>query len=134
MSFNLRNQLNMLIQLAIADNQIAERERNMIYHVGQANGMSNKDIDELIRNPEPVGQLNTLSEDQKFEYLYNVVQLMKVDRKVFFSEILFCYRIAEQLGYKKGVIAEFSSKIYGDPSITTDKTNLKVKMRNYMKA
>jgi len=32
----------------------------------------------------------TLSDDEKFEYLYNIVQLMKIDSQVYLSEINFC--------------------------------------------
>ena len=135
MSFNARNQLKMLIKLAGADESIAENEQNMIYHIAQAYQLERSDVDEMIKNKEEfeLGSLETLSNDQKFEYLYNVVQLMKVDRQVFLSEIRFCQRIAERLGFKKSVVAEFSSKIYGDPSITTDKEGLKEDMLKFLK-
>ena len=135
MSFNARNQLKMLIKLAGADESIAENEQNMIYHIAQAYQLERSDVDEMIKNKEEfeLGSLETLSNDQKFEYLYNVVQLMKVDRQVFLSEIRFCQRIAERLGFKKSVVAEFSSKIYGDPSITTDKEGLNEDMLKFLK-
>lgn len=125
----------MLIKLASADESIAENEQNMIYHIAQAYQLERSDVDEMIKNKEEfeLGSLETLSNDQKFEYLYNVVQLMKVDRQVFLSEIRFCQRIAEKLGFKKSVVAEFSSKIYGDPSITADKEGLKEDMLKYLK-
>lgn len=135
MSFNHRNQLNILIKLAGADESIAENEQNMIYHIAQAYGIEQSIVDDMIKNKDDIeiGNLDTLSDDQKFEYLYNVVQLMKVDRQVFLSEIRFCQRIAEKLGFKKSVVAEFSSRIYGDPSITADKEALKEDMLKYLK-
>jgi len=135
MSFNARNQLKMLIKLASADESIADNEQNMIYHIGSAYSISKDEINDMIKTKEEfeLGSLETLSDDQKFEYLYNVVQLMKVDHKVFLSEIRFCQRIAEKLGFKKSVVAEFSSKIYGDPSITADKEALRDGMLKYLK-
>jgi hypothetical protein len=59
--------------------------------------------------------------------------MMKVDGQVFKSEISFCQDIAERLGYKKGVIAELSSKIFSDPSITSDRDHLKKKTQKYLK-
>jgi hypothetical protein len=133
MAVSLREQLKTLIGLASSDNQLAENEMNFIYHIGQANGFSKAEIDELVKNPEPIGDLSNFSIDQKFETLYNVVQLMKVDKKVFLSEIKYSQKMAEKLGFKKSVIAELSSQIYSDPSITSDKDALKEKALKFIK-
>jgi hypothetical protein len=74
-----------------------------------------------------------LSDDQKFEYIYSLVQLMKADGKVFQSEIRFCEQVAEELGYSKKVIGELSSRIYSDPSITADRAKLKSRAQKYLK-
>jgi len=89
-------------------------------------------VEELLKSPQPIGNLKTLSDDQKFEYLYNVVQLMKADGQVFKSEIVFCENIAEKLGYKRKVISELSSRIYSDPSITSDRELIKTKAQKLL--
>ena len=129
----VREQLNVLINLAASDNQIDGAEAKLIQMIGQANGIPREEVDEMIKHPAPMGTLNTLSNDEKFEYLYHIVQLMKVDGQVFKSEIVFCEQVAEQLGYKKGVVKELSSKIYSNPSITTDRTLLRKKADKYLK-
>lgn len=85
----------------------------------------------MIKNPEPIKNLDSLSEDQRFEYLYNIIQLMKIDGKVYKSEIVFCQEIAQKLGYKKKSVAELSKSIYSDPSITSDREELKRRLRKY---
>ena len=129
----VQEKLNVLIQLAASDNQVAEKEARLIHMIGQAHGLSKETIDTMIGSPaEPVGDLSTLTDDQKFEHLYHVVQLMKVDGQVFKSEIVFCQDIAQRLGYKKGVIAELSSKIFSDPAITADREYLRKKTQKYL--
>lgn len=129
----VQEKLNVLIQLAASDNQVAEKEARLIHMIGQANGLSKETIDTMIGSPAaPVGDLSNLTDDQKFEHLYHVVQLMKVDGQVFKSEIVFCQDIAQRLGYKKGVIAELSSKIFSDPSITADREYLRKKTQKYL--
>lgn len=131
----VKEQLNVLIQLAASDNQVAEKEAKLIHMIGQSNGVTKEDIDEMLKNPgHPIGNLNTLTDDQKFEHLYHVVQLMKVDGQVFKSEIVFCEDIAARLGYKKGVIGELSSKIFSDPSITSDRDRLKQRAQKYLRS
>lgn len=129
----IKEQLNVLIQLAASDSNVADKEAKLIKMIGVSNGVPADEIDEMLKNPsKPIGDLSSLTDDQKFEHLYHVVQMMKIDGQVFKSEIVFCEDIAARLGYKKGVVAELSSKIYSDPSITSDRDSLKKKAQKYL--
>ena len=129
----VKDQLNVLIQLASSDNSIADKEAKLIHMIAKVNGISKDEIDHMLKNPTPMGELANLTEDQKFEYLYNVIQLMKVDGQVFKSEIVFCEEVANKLGYKKGVVGELSSRIFSDPSITADRGLLQSRAAKYLK-
>ena len=128
----IKEQLKMLIQLAVSDSMIAEKERRLIYMIGTANGISGDEVNKMIENPEPMGQLGTLSDNQKFEYIYQLIQLMKIDGQVFRAEISFCEDIAEKIGYKKAVVGELSSRIYSDPTMTADRDLLRKKADKYL--
>ncbi|MDH5366679.1 MAG: TerB family tellurite resistance protein [Cyclobacteriaceae bacterium] len=130
----VKEQLKILVKLAASDNEVADKEARLIHMIAHVNGISKEEVDSMLKDPSTsIGDLSTLTDDQKFEYLYNVVQLMKVDGQVFKSEIVFCEEIAEKLGYKKGVVGELSSRIFSDPSITADREMLKKKAQKYMK-
>jgi hypothetical protein len=121
----MNKQLSLLIHLSMADNHIAERETKMIHYLGELNGFSFDEIERLINDPGELPDIANFDPDEKFDCLFNAVQLMKVDGKVFQSEIDFCERVAIKLGYKPGVIAELSAYIYSDPKITTKKSYLR---------
>jgi len=127
-----RKQLNTMVQLGSIDGLMSEKEVRIVKMLGNINGMSDEEIDNVINNPEPKEDLTLLSSDQKFEYIYSLVQLMKADGQVFKSEINFCENIAHELGYKKSVIGELSSRIYSDPAITADRDKLKDKVQKYL--
>ena len=127
----IKRQLNILIQLATADGSLANKERKLIEHIAKVNNFDEAEIKELLNQPAPIPDLQHLSEDERFEYLYMVIQLMKIDGQVFKSEIVFCEDIAEKLGYKKKVVAELSKNIYSDPSITADRDMLRDKASKY---
>ena len=129
----MRDQLNILINLAASDNSVAEKEAKTIRTIGKANGIPDEEIDEMLKKPKPIGDLSTLTEDQKFESLYYLIQLMKADGQVFKSEINFCETIADKLGYKKGVVRELSARIYSDPSITSDRKLLMDRAHKFLK-
>jgi uncharacterized membrane protein YebE (DUF533 family) len=134
MVFNKKTELNILINLAASDSRIEEKESKLIHMVGKANGLSKEEIDELIKNPQPISSISALTSDEKFEHLYYLIQMMKMDGQVFKSEINFCERIAEKMGYKKGVVAELSQNIYSDPSITADREMLRKKAEKFIRS
>lgn len=134
MIFDKKAELNVLINLAASDRNVADRESKLIHMIGKANGISTEEINTMLKNPQPIENLNTLTNDEKFTHLYYLIQLMKMDGQVFRSEVVFCEQIAEKLGYKKGVVAEISQHVYSDPSITADRDMIKKKTEKYLKA
>jgi hypothetical protein len=134
MIFDKKAELNVLINLAASDRNVAERESKLIHLIGKANGISKEDVDSLLSTPLPIGDINSLTADEKFEHLYQLIQLMKMDGQVFRSEIVFCEQIAERLGFKKGVVAEISQHVYSDPSITADRDMVKTKAMKFLKS
>ena len=133
MIFDKKSELNVLINLAASDKSVADRESKLIHLIGKANGFSKEEIDKMLANPQPIGDITSLTQDEKFEHLYHLIQLMKMDGLVFRSEIVFCEQIAERLGYKRGVVGELSQHIYSDPSITADRDMLKAKAVKFFK-
>jgi hypothetical protein len=127
----VKSQLSSLIQLAIKDNDLGLKEQKWIFKIGESYGLSEEEINRLFKSPESIPNGNTLTSDEKFQYLYNVVQLMKIDSQVFKSEIDYCETLASRLGYKKSVIGMMSTMIYSDPSITADREMLKIKVQKY---
>lgn len=128
---SIKSQLSTLINLAKIDGEFAGEEKLLILMIGQANGMSEKEVLDLVENPEPLPPLSTMDEDDRFEYLYNIVQLMKIDSQVYLSEIKYCEELAEKLGFKKTVIAKLSSKVFSDPTITSNREALKREVRKF---
>lgn len=102
-----KKQLNILIQLAEADKHFAKIERDMIFKIARDRKFPEEEVNELIRNPQPIDSLGALSLDQKFDYLMSSIELVFVDENVFESEIIFCKNIAIKLGFKKGIIDYF---------------------------
>ncbi|MEO9965193.1 MAG: TerB family tellurite resistance protein [Reichenbachiella sp.] len=128
---SIKSQLSMLVKLANIDNDFADDEKDMILMVGKANGVTEDEITGLLENPEPLPPLSTMTDDEKFEYLFNVVQLMKIDKEVFLSEVKYCEEVAVKLGFKKAVIAELSAKVYSDPTIVANRDSLKKAVLKY---
>ena len=116
----IEDQISLLVHLSKADHFVAEQESQMLHKVGERGGLTPEQVENIIDHPKPVPNLRDLPSDEKFNYLFNTIQLMKVDGKVHSSEITFCEKVAIKLGFKPGVVADLSAYIYSDPDIVTN--------------
>ena len=138
MESKIQNHLKALIQLSIIDNDFGHPERSYVYTIGKANRVPEKEIDDLVSdvlNAKEIAEVDygSLMSDERFSYLYDIIQLMKIDGEVFLTEIRYCEEVAEKLGYDKKVVKKMSSKIYSDPSITGDRSALMKEASKYLK-
>jgi uncharacterized membrane protein YebE (DUF533 family) len=99
-------QMKLLVNLAQADGEIASRERNYILNIGKANGLPEDQIQTLLQQQHPVIVPDNLTNDEKFNCIYTLVQLMKIDERMYQEEIRFCSTIAVKLGYDQEVLFE----------------------------
>ena len=125
--------LNILIQLAKIDGVVVQDEIDLINKIGKAKGMTEKQIEDCFDEYHSVEDLNNLSEVEKFEYIYSIVQLMKVDGRLYDEEIKFCGKVAAKLGYNEDVLFDLMLKIYSDPHLSADKETIKNKIQSYLK-
>ena len=122
---SVEDQISILAHLSKADRVVAEEEYEMILFIAKRLGLSTDEAIKIVGDPGPIPNLKSLPVDEKFEYLFNVITLMKVDGKVHKNEVAFCEKLAIKLGYKPGVISELSAYIFKDPSIVTDRDHLR---------
>ena len=113
--------ISMLVHLSKIDNHVAEQESKLIHYIAEQNGLKPDTVEALIDNPHDIPSFDDLPREDRFQYLFDIIQLMKVDGKVFSSEINFAEKMALKLGFKAGVVAELSAYIYSDPEIATNK-------------
>lgn len=110
-----RSLLSVLVKLAKIDGEIVPAELMKLHQIGKTNGLTEEEITAVINNPEPGEfELKELSDDDRFEYLYNLVELMKADGKLYLEEIKFCSKIAAKLGYNEAVMYDLITEVYSD--------------------
>ena len=126
-------QLKALAQLANSDGDIDERELRLIFRIGKAHGMNQVEIQSIIDQPGQLGDLKSLHEDDKFEFLYSIIQLMKIDDEIYNEEVLFCQEIAMKLGYGLGAVMEMYPYVHKNIVIREEKLQLKKKVSAFLK-
>ncbi|WP_422361020.1 TerB family tellurite resistance protein [Reichenbachiella sp.] len=129
----VKEQLKALAQLANSDGDMDERELRLIYRIGEAHGMKRDGIQQIIDNPGQLGDLKALDEDDKFEFLYSIIQLMKIDDEIYNEEVLYCQKIAMKLGYGLGAVMEMYPHVHKNIVIREEKLQLKKKVSEFLK-
>jgi hypothetical protein len=127
----LINQVKLLISLAQIDGTVADREKNFIVNIARANGLKEIELDPLFEERHPLIIPNDLDEEEKFNYLINLVQLMKIDDRLYKEELMFCAKIASSLGYNREVMFELMLHVNSASMAKDEIESLKTLTRKY---
>jgi len=99
-------QLKLLINLAKIDGEVGEKERNYIFNIGRANGLAEIVVEPLFDKSHDLIIPDNLNNGEKFDYIFSLVQLMKIDERLYQDEIRYCSKVAAKLGYDEAVMFE----------------------------
>ncbi len=106
-------QLKLLINLARIDGEVGAREEKYIYNIAEANGVSRETVQPLLKAFHHDIVPRDLADDRKFDYIFSLVQLMKIDERLYQEEIRFCSRVAARLGYDQAVMFDLMLHVRG---------------------
>ena len=115
-----RQQINVLIHMAKIDQDFALVEDDLIRKIAETYGFSLEEISKMRENPDPIGSFGALSDEKRFEYLYNLVHVMLVDGIIHPSEKTFCQNLAIKLGYRKDVVSALIGEMKGSTTHSRD--------------
>ena len=118
--------------MAGSDGEIDDSELKLIRNLGTAHGLKEEEIAEIIKEPQGEIVYEHLSEDERFDYLYNLVHLMKVDGEVYNQEIEFCERIATKLGYRLAAVYEIYPHVHPRVKIPDEIKKLRNTVNKYL--
>ncbi|MEQ8581989.1 MAG: hypothetical protein RIC30_16390 [Marinoscillum sp.] len=122
-----KSQISILIHLASMDGAIDDTEKGLISRIGMAHGLSEEELKEYFDNPPEKIDFSTLSEDESFDTLYNLVHLMKVDGKIFDEEIGYCMNMAKKLGYPMEAVMDLYSQVHANVKLKSEIQKIKRK-------
>ncbi len=127
------SQMKLLINLARIDGSIADREKNYVINIGRANGIYPDLITPLFDKHHEIIIPADLSNDKKFDYIFSLVQLMKIDERMYKEEIVFCSNIASRLGYDREVMFELMLHVQSSSMSEADLEKLKKLTEKHLK-
>jgi len=127
-----KQHLKNLVALAKVDGIISEAELEIIYKAGEKNGLKSYEIDDIIEVTE-AGEIQVPTNDaDRFDQIFDLVQLMLADGHVGDEEMDFCINIAEKLGFRKAIVGVLVRKITVNLVNGLDKTSIKEEAENFL--
>jgi uncharacterized tellurite resistance protein B-like protein len=104
MDYQKKKQLHILVQLALADNNFTESEKNAIRRIGLSYDIAEDEIESIISNPEMQESLAPMEVSQKMDFLIDSMAVLLADKEIHESEDRFIRSLASKLGFKDPVI------------------------------
>ncbi len=124
--------LKNLVALAKADGIISEAELEIIYKAGEKNGLKSYEVDDIIEGTE-TGDIQVASNDaDRFDQIFDLVQLMLADGNISDEEMDFCIQVAQKLGFRKAIVGVLVRKISVNLVSGYDKTSIKEEAENFL--
>ncbi len=120
------SRMKLLINLAKVDGRIADKEKNHLISIARANGIYPDEIYPLFTQSHQVVVPEDLSDDEKFDLIFSLIQLMKLDERMYREEIVFCGQVAAKLGYDRSVMFELLSHVKSGGMAANEMESLKV--------
>ena len=125
--------IHTLLHLAQADGEISGSELALIYKIAVAKGVPMFEVEQMIQNPpQQAEDLNELSNDDRFEYIYTIILMIKMDGKLDEREFDMCNKYAEALGYHHNVISKLMTMIESDFELSGNKQTLKQEVQKFL--
>ncbi len=107
----IKGHLCHLAALAKADGHIDEREMSFIITVGKKNGMAAAEVRKIVAgNTSGISELPS-TDSERFDQIYDLVEMMLSDGIVDENEMDFCIMMAEKLGFRKAIVGVLVRKI-----------------------
>ncbi|QCR21185.1 TerB family tellurite resistance protein [Pontibacter sp. SGAir0037] len=107
----VKSHITNLGALAKADGHVDPNEISFIISIGQKHGMSESEVRALLSDSTHVNPQVPSNDLERFDQIYDLVEMMLADGIVDESEMKFCIHMASRLGYSKSIVGVLVNKI-----------------------
>ena len=107
----IKNHLQNLGALAKVDGHLDALELNYIIAIGQKNGFKPEEVKSLVANSHNSHFHLPENDSERFDQIYDLVEMMLADGIVDDNEMEFCMEMAAKLGFRRAIVGMLVRKI-----------------------
>lgn len=108
MNENLKKLFLELYQMIISDSEVHPKELELLYQLGKDKGISEQEIQAAVFSPNNLFSTESLSDDEKITYLYNMAQIAWADGRLDDKEKETLHNTCKRFGFAEEYVAEIS--------------------------
>jgi uncharacterized tellurite resistance protein B-like protein len=98
-----------LYQMILSDGEVHPKELELLYQIGREKGnLSKEEIQQAIFSPNTFVSIESLSNEEKIEYLYNLSRIAWADGKIEDQERETLQEASKRLGFAEENVIEIS--------------------------
>lgn len=107
----VKSHIQNLGALAKIDGHVDSSEMKFIISIGKKNGMKAEEVRALLANNNFSNFVLPENDSDRFDQIYDMVEMMLADGIIDDNEMDFCIGMAEKLGFRKAVVGVLVRKI-----------------------
>jgi uncharacterized tellurite resistance protein B-like protein len=97
-----------LYQMILSDTEVHPKELEMLYQIGRRRGATEQDIHHALLSPGKFATSQSLSDDEKIEYLYDLACMAWADGILDEREKECLQDVCKRLGFEEQYVAEIT--------------------------
>ena len=109
MNENLKKLFLELYQMILSDSEVHPKELELLYQLGKDKGITEQEIQAAVFSPNNLFSSESLTDDQRITYLFNMAQIAWADGKLDDKEKETLYNTSKRLGFTEKYIVEISN-------------------------
>jgi uncharacterized tellurite resistance protein B-like protein len=106
MNENLKQHFLGIYQMIISDAEVHPKELELLYKIGKEKGVSEQEIHTTLVTPNSLLSLESLSDDEKIEYLYDLARMAWADGRLDDNERVSITQSCKRLGFQEQHVAD----------------------------
>lgn len=112
-----KKHLRNLVALANADGHLHEKERALIYRLGDKYGLKERQVTRILENDKEQELYVPEKDNEKMDQLFDLLQMVYADGIVDDNEVVFCKDVVHKFGYKETLVDKLINLFEkGDPA------------------
>ena len=122
-----------LLNMAKSDGSVSGSEMALIHKIAVAKEIPMFEVELMARSESPEEiELDQLSPDEKFEYIYTIILMTKMDGRLDTRELETCSQYAKAMGFKIEVIPKLLELVKSDHELVDNKQAIKKEILGFL--
>jgi len=128
----LKSHITNLGALAKIDGHLDPAEMQFIVAIGRKNGMRPNEVRALLTNASKVEPQLPTNDSDRFDQIYDLVEMMLADGIVDETEMEFCINMAVRLGFKETIVGVLVRKISTGVKDGQSREHIKLEAQSFL--